>query len=246
MDATAAERLGVTFEPRHLIRTNVLEEAFEKVAELLKDSFVEVIALDSIAALLPEKGHRYSRGDIPSRKSQNHQHRIEYFLKILLGPLFQSRAVLLVTNQIREKVGVMFGNPEMPPWETTPLRDYASVRVDLRRTGTVKERDEAIGIELRAKVIKNRLGPTLRQAEFELVFATGIARESELLSLGLQTGLLTKLSAYIYLGDTRLGHGSANVIQLLRQDADLAAQIRAGIIERSRPEIEPVAGEGGT
>jgi recombination protein RecA len=243
LDPAGAERLGVTLEPRHLIRTNVLEEAFEKVAELLKDSFVEVIALDSIAALLPEERRACSREAVPFYKNENDQYRLEHFLKALLGPLSRSRAVLLITNQVREKIGVIYGNPDTTPWLTLPLRDYASQRIDLRRLGAIKDGDEAVGMTIRAKIVKNRCGAALTQAEFEMRFATGIDRENELVKLGLETGLLHKQGARIYLGDTQLGHGSANVVARLREDADLVARIRAGIIERSRPVTEPAAVE---
>jgi recombination protein RecA len=245
LDPAAAERLGVTLEPRHLIRTNILEEAFEKIAELLKESFVEVIALDSIAALLPEEQRACSRDAVTFHKNENNQYRLEHFLKALLGPLSRSRAALLITNQVREKIGIMYGNPDTTPWMTLPLRDYASQRIDLRRITTIKDGDEPVGVTVRAKVVKNRCGAPLSQAEFELRFATGIDREDELLKLGLETGLLRKRGAHVYLDDTNLGLGSGNVVRRLRQDGELAARIREGVVERSRPVVEPVAeGDG--
>lgn len=234
-DQPTAERLGVNVEAMPFLRTSSLEEAFEKVEELVRGGAVDVIALDGLAALLPEGCHGCSGDGIPPAKDAEHQHRVDYLLKALLGPLSRSRAVLLVSNPVVEKVGVMYGNPETTPWETTPLRTYASVRVELRRVMTIKDRDDALGFQVRAKVLKNRLAAPLVQAEFELHFATGIWTEAELLDLGLQAGVLTKHGARLSFGETLLGTTRTDAVRLLRQDPDLAARIRDGILERLRP-----------
>jgi recombination protein RecA len=228
----AAGRLGVDVDAMPLHQTNGLEDAFEKIEELVRGGAVDVIALDSIAALLPEGAQDCSRSNIPLAKNPEHQHRVNHFLKALLGPLSRSRAVLLITNQVVEKLGVMYGNPETTPWETMPLRSYASQRVELRRVTTIKDGEEALGYEVKASVVKNRLAAPLVKAEFELHFATGICAEAELLALGLEAGLLEKRGGRISHGDLLLGTNRADVLRHLRQDAELAARLRAGIIER--------------
>jgi recombination protein RecA len=234
-DQATAERLGVNVEAMPFHRTGSLEEAFEKIEEFVRGGAVDVIALDTLAALLPEGSRTDPRASIPPQKDAEHQHRIDYFLKALLGPLSRSGAVLLGSNQLVEKAGVMFGSPETTPWETLPLRTYASQRVELRRIMTLKEGDVAVGFQVRAKVVKNRLAPPLVQAEFELHFDTGICDEAALLDLGVEAGLLTRRSARHSFGDLLLGTGRADAVRLLRQDVGLAGRLRDGIIDRFRP-----------
>jgi recombination protein RecA len=240
-DPSSAERLGVDLESMPFHRTNGLEDAFEKIEELALGGAVHLIALDSIAALLPE-GSRTCR-DISSAKSEEHQHRIDHFLKALLGPLARSRAVLLITNQVREKAGVFFGNPETTPWPTLPLRDYASQRVELRRAVTIKDGEEAVGIEVKARILKNRFAAPLGQVEFPLLFASGIDTEAELLGLGLESRVLDKRGAFVFLDDVNLGKGQGEAVRRLRQDAELATRLREGITARLGPQVGPSSEE---
>jgi recombination protein RecA len=230
----ALQRVGIDVEALPLHRTNSLEEAFEKVEELVAGGAVDVIALDSVGALLSDDDRRGGLKDVPMRQNVAHQHKVEYYLKSLIGPLSRSRAVLLVSNYVVEKIGVMFGNPETTPWETTPLRNYASVRVELRRLSPIKERDEALGYEVRARALKSRLAAPLVQAEFELLFASGICSEADLLRLGVETGVLTKRGGTHTFGEVRLGVSRNDALRRLKEDADLSAQVRAAIVERRR------------
>jgi recombination protein RecA len=233
-DPSAGERLGVDVEAMPFLRTSSLEEAFEKVDELVQGGAMDVIALDGLAALLPEGHRRCSRDEVPPSKNEAHQHKVGYFLKTLLGPLSRSRTVLLISNPVVEKLGVFFGNPETTPWETMPLRSCASQRVELKRTSVIKEGEEARGLEVRATVHKNRLAPPLAKVVFHLLFATGVCQETDLLTLGLETHLLTKRGSRLSLDEQVLGTSHDAAVRFLRQDAALAAKLRAAIVERRR------------
>jgi recombination protein RecA len=229
--ATAA-RLGIDLDRMLFHRPSSLEDAFEKIDELVRKGSADVIALDSIASLLPEERRH---DDDPPTQDEKHQRCVEHFLRAILGPLSRSRAVLLVSNQVKDKVGVMFGNPETTPWETLPLRDFASQRVELRRSCVLRDGPVVEGAKVKAKVLKNRFAPPFGQAEFELRFATGLCEEAELVWLGLDAGVVTKADGCLCFGDSLLGKGELEAVCHLRQDADTAARLREGIRERLRP-----------
>jgi recombination protein RecA len=229
--ATAA-RLGIDLERMPFHRTNKLEEAFAKIEELVLGGAVDVIALDTISALMPEGWQNCA--DVPVLQDQEHQHKIEHYLKVLLGPLSRSRAVLLIANHVRERVGMYFGNPETTPWVTMPLRDYASQRIDLRRMAAIKDGDDALGIEVRARIVKNRFAAPVTQAQFQMYFASGICGENDLIALGLEVGLVSKRGNRFAFGEVPLGMGQREAVRALKQDAELAGRLREGIIERMR------------
>lgn len=238
VDALSARRFGIDFDQIAFHQTNVLEEAFAKAVELAHAGNVDVIALDSIAALIPKEQHRID--DLIRQKDEGHRHQIEHALKVLLEPLAQSRATLLITNQIREKVGVMYGNPETIPWATTALRDFASVRVEVRKVTALKDGERLIGQTVRAKVVKSRLSPPSNPVEFHLLFDSGIDQTIDLLDVALDVGTLTKNGSSVSFGERRLGSVSA-VVELLRSDTELAEQVRADVLSRiaaSKAEVE--------
>jgi recombination protein RecA len=167
VEPATADRLGVQWETMLYHRPVSLEEAFERIEELVQGGAVNVIALDSLAALLPRECLSCSHDAIPPNKNEQHQHHISHCLKTLLGPLSRSRAVLLISNPLVEKAGVYFGNPQMIPWETHPLKIYASQIVELRRIGRIKEGENTVGFEIKARVVKNRLAASMTQADLE-------------------------------------------------------------------------------
>jgi recombination protein RecA len=230
LDSATAERLGVNVKAMPLLRSNCLEEAFEKIEELLRGKPIEVIALDSIAALLP-KGNDTCQDFIPG-KNEQHQDRIAHCLKALLRPLARTGAVLLIANQLVEKVGVFYGSPETTPWATMPLRSYASQRVELRRVTQLKAGETVVGAEIKATVVKNRLAAPLARASFHLYFATGIATDSDLLQVGLDDGLLAKKGAWLYYGDVALGNGWDRAREFLRDNAAVAEEITRKILQK--------------
>jgi recombination protein RecA len=242
-----ATRLGIDLERMPFARTNVLEDAFEKISELVQGGAVDVIALDSVAALMATGYTECSRDGLPPKQDELHLHYFEHFLKALLGPLSRSRAVLLISNQVRQKVNVFFGSPETTPWHTAPLRDFAAQRTQLARVGQVKDGEETVGAEVRAKIVKNRLANSFTQASFEIHFATGICKESELLGLGLEAGLLSKRGMYLYFGESPLARGQGEAIRLLQKDTELAGRLKEAILQRLKPEPVPSHdGDGGT
>jgi recombination protein RecA len=232
VDRATAGRLGIDVETMPFLQTSSLEEAFESIEELVKGGAAEVIALDTVAALLPESNRGCSRDAVPPVKNEEHQHQIGHFLKSLLALLASSRAVLLITNQLVPVAGVMFGPTEATPWVTAQLRDHASQRVELRRGVAIKDREDTLGCEVNAKIVKNRLAAPMTRAEFEIHFATGLCAESDLLRLGQDAGLLLKRGSRLFLGEQALGAGRADALRLLREDAQFAARLRDGIVER--------------
>lgn len=225
------ERLGVNTQKMLFHRPTCLEEAFEKIEELVRQKKVDVIALDSIAALVPEKANSCAHDVVPSGKNEQHRHHINHCLRALLSPLAQSGTTLLIANQVVEKVGVMFGSPETTPWETMQLRNYASQRVELRRSTSVKTGDEVVGYMAKAKIVKNRLAPPHTVAEIEILFATGISAAPELLELGMESGLLTKRGGQVFDGDTNLGK-PAQIPGFFAQNSERAEELRARIVEQ--------------
>jgi recombination protein RecA len=232
VEPATAERLGVQWEAMPYHRPASLEEAFERIEELVRGGAVNVIALDSLAALLPMECLSCSRDAIPPYKNEQHQHRISHCLKALLGPLSRSKAVLLISNPLVEKTGVFFGNPQTTPWETQPLKIYASQIVEVRRAATIKEGEDSLGLEIKARVVKNRLAAPMTQTEFELYFATGFSVESELLTLGLELGIVSKRGNRLSFGDVLLGGGRSEALRNLQRDGDLAARLRESLLER--------------
>jgi recombination protein RecA len=226
-DRDAVRRLGV--DPHGLVwhRGNVLEEIAKSVEQFV-DRGVDVIVIDSLAALML-KG-RSAPDDFPQVKDEAHQRATEHWLKTLLAPLAKSKSVLLVLNQTREKVGVMYGTPEMTPWETHPLKDFASVRVELRRLAHIKERDETIGSEVRAKVVKNRLAPPHRTTDLEIYFDRGIGIENDLFNLGLDADVLTRSTGAVRFGGEVIGRAREDVVRRLRRDAALAGRLHEAVL----------------
>jgi recombination protein RecA len=229
----AAQRLGIDVDKMPFERTNCLEEVFAKIDELVRSGAMDVIALDGIAALMG-KGYLSDPGGSGNFtvRDANHQNTIDHYLKSLLGPLAGSGTVLLISNRVVEKIGVVYGSPETVPFATLRVQDYASQRVRLASTGQVKNGDRCIGAAIQGKVVKNRFADPFTKAEFEIRFATGICREEELVRLGLETKVLSKRGNYLSFNNVALGNGPAVAAQQLKEHPELAAQIRAGIIER--------------
>lgn len=233
-------RVGVDPARLLLSRTNVLEDAFAQIEDWIEQG-VDVIALDSIASLVRESVMRRNRADRPDEgKDEEHQRVVENCLKRVLGRLYSSRSVLLVTNQLREKLGVMYGDPMTTPWETLPLRDFASVRADVKRVTHVKDGEATIGAETRVRVVKNRFAGAFRDAEFEVWFDSGICREAELLTYGLTCGAVFRrhdhedeetFGTFTFAG-IDLGREQTAAVRRLKADPVLAERLREAVFAK--------------
>ncbi|EKP93941.1 MULTISPECIES: recombinase RecA [Thermaerobacter] len=227
LDPVYAENLGVDINNLLISQPDTGEQALEIAEALVRSGAVDVIVIDSVAALVP-------RAEIEGEMGDAHvglQARLmSQALRKLTGAIAKSRTCLIFINQIREKVGVMFGNPEVTPGGRA-LKFYASVRLDVRRVETLKQGGEMIGIRARAKVVKNKVAPPFRQAEFDLLYGKGISREGDLLDIATQHGIIEKAGAWYSYGDTRIGQGRENAREYLVQHPEVADAIERRLRE---------------
>lgn len=227
LDPGYARRLGVDIDNLLVSQPDTGEQALEIAEALVRSGAVDVIVVDSVAALVP-------RAEIEGEMGDAHvglQARLmSQALRKLTGAVSKSQTGLIFINQLREKVGVMFGSPEVTPGGRA-LKFYASVRIDVRRIESLKQGQEVVGIRVRAKVVKNKVAPPFRQAEFDLMYGTGISREGDILDLGAQYNIIQKTGAWYSYGDERLGQGRENAKAFLRDHPDLAQEIEMKIRE---------------
>ncbi len=227
-DPSWAKRIGVDLESLMVNQPSSGEEALDICEMLVRSNSVDVIAIDSVAALIP-------RAEIDGEMGDTHvglQARLmSQAMRKLTAAISKSRAVVIFINQIRMKIGVMFGSPETTSGGKA-LLFYSSVRIDTRRISTIKDGDQAVGIHIRARVVKNKVAPPYRDAEFDLMFETGISREGDLLDLAVNDGIVDKSGAWFAYGQVRLGQGRENVKQFLKDNADLADEIEKAILAK--------------
>ncbi|MBX3698921.1 MAG: recombinase RecA [Dokdonella sp.] len=221
LDPSYAEKLGVKVDDLLVSQPDTGEQALEIADMLVRSNAVDVVVVDSVAALTP-------KAEIEGEMGDTHvglQARLmSQALRKLTANIKKSGCLVIFINQIRMKIGVMFGSPETTTGGNA-LKFYASVRLDIRRIGAVKRGDEVIGSETRVKVVKNKVAPPFRQAEFEILYGEGTSREGELIELGVQNNLVEKSGAwYSYKGD-RIGQGKDNVRQYLKEHPDMANEI---------------------
>ncbi|MBI2862245.1 MAG: recombinase RecA [Chloroflexi bacterium] len=225
LDPDYARRCGVNVDELYISQPDTGEQALEIAEALVRSNAVDVVAIDSVAALVP-------RAEIEGEMGDQHlglQARLmSQALRKLAGAINKSKTAVLFTNQLREKIGVMFGSPETTPGGRA-LKFYASVRIDLRRVETIKQGTEAVGSRVRARVVKNKVAPPFRVAEFDILFREGISREGSLLDAGLEMGIVKKSGAFYSFGEARLGQGRENARDFLRQHPELAAEIEEQI-----------------
>jgi recombination protein RecA len=221
LDPTYAANCGINVDDLLISQPDTGEEALEITEALVRSGAVDVIVVDSVAALVP-------RAEIEGEMGDSHvglQARLmSQALRKLAGAISKSGTAVLFINQLREKVGIVFGNPEVTPGGRA-LKFYSSIRIDLRRAETIKEGTEAVGSHIRAKVVKNKVAPPFRSAEFDIMFSHGISREGNLIDLGIELGLVKKAGAFFSYGDIRLGQGRENAKQYLSQNLELAQEI---------------------
>jgi recombination protein RecA len=227
LDPSWAKRLGVKLDELMVSQPDTGEQALEICELLVRSNAVDVIVIDSVAALIP-------RAEIEGEMGDSHvglQARLmSQALRKLTGAINKSRCTVIFINQIREKIGVMFGNPETTPGGRA-LKFYASVRIDVRRTQTIKEGDVSIGSRTRARVVKNKIAPPFRDAEFDIMFDRGISYEGDLLDLAALGNVVEKSGAWYTYKGTRLGQGRENAKAFLQENKDLAEEIRQAVLQ---------------
>ncbi len=248
LDPIYAEKLGVNMGELLVSQPDTGEQALEITDMLVRSGAVDVVVVDSVAALTP-------KAEIEGEMGDSHvglQARLmSQALRKLTANIKRSNCVVVFINQIRMKIGVMFGNPETTTGGNA-LKFYASVRLDIRRTGAVKKGDEVIGNETKVKVVKNKVAPPFKQATFDILYGEGISREGEIVDLGVQAGVVEKSGAWYSYGGQRIGQGKDNARLFLKEHpavaSDIEARIRAqtlpqGVTEDSSPDVEVGPGE---
>jgi recombination protein RecA len=236
LDITYAAKLGVKTEDLLISQPDTGEQALEIADMLVRSGAVDVIVVDSVAALTPKAEIEGEMGE-PQMGLQARL--MSQALRKLTANIKRTNTLVIFINQIRMKIGVLFGNPETTTGGNA-LKFYASVRMDIRRIGSIKKGDEVTGSETRVKVVKNKVSPPFRQAEFDIMYGEGISREGEVLEIGVNLGVLEKSGAwYIYNGD-RLGQGKDNARDFLKENPALAKEIEGKIREKAGVQ-KPVA-----
>ena len=231
LDPVYAKRLGVNLDELLISQPDSGEQALEIVEMLVRSGAVDIVVVDSVAALVPRAELEGEMGD----SFVGLQARLmSQALRKLTGAIARSTCTVVFTNQIREKIGVMFGSPETQPGGRA-LKFYASVRIDLRRIGQVKERDEVIGSRVKATVVKNKIAPPFRRVEFEIRFNQGIHRVGEIMDLGVQHGVVDKSGSWFSYKGERLGQGRERCCTLLTENPDLMARIQEEVLEIADP-----------
>ena len=229
LDPVYAAALGVDVDSLLVSQPDTGEDALEIAEALIRSGAIDVIVIDSVAALVP-------KAEIEGEMGDSHvglQARLmSQALRKLAGAISKSNCVAIFINQLREKVGVVYGNPEVTPGGRA-LKFYSSVRIDIRRTETLKVNGEMVGSRTRAKVVKNKIAPPFKEAEFDIMYGQGISRIGELIDLSVKADVIQKSGAWFNYGETRLGQGRDNVKELLKNNTELAAEIEAKLWENA-------------
>ena len=233
LDPIYAEKLGIDVDELLVSQPDTGEQALEITDMLVRSSAVDIIVVDSVAALTPKAE---IEGDMGDSHMGLQARLMSQALRKITGNIKRSNCLVIFINQIRMKIGVMFGNPETTTGGNA-LKFYASVRLDIRRIGAVKQGDEVVGNETRVKVVKNKVSPPFKQAEFQILYGEGSSLQGEIIDIGTKLGLIDKAGAwYSYQGE-RIGQGKMNVIQYLKENTEMAdaieAQIRAQLLPKT-------------
>jgi recombination protein RecA len=229
LDAQYAQKLGVDLDNLLVSQPDHGEQALEIVEVLVRSNSVDVVVVDSVAALVPKAE---IEGEMGEAQMGLQARLMSQALRKLTGVVSKSKTTLIFINQLREKIGVMFGNPETTTGGRA-LKFYASVRIDIRRIASIKDGDQVIGGRTRVKVVKNKVAPPFREAEFDVMYGEGISREGDLIDLAVEKRIVEKSGAWFAYGGERLGQGRENAKQFLKENPD----VRRAIEERVRREL---------
>ena len=236
LDPIYAGKLGLDVDDLLISQPDAGEQALEIADTLVRSGAIDVLVIDSVAALVPRAELEGEMGDIHVGL---HARLMSQALRKLTASISRSRCMVVFINQIRIKIGVMFGNPETTTGGNA-LKFYASVRLDIRRIGAIKSQDEVIGNQTRVKVVKNKLAPPFRQAEFDIMYGQGISKTGELLDLGANAGIVEKSGSWFSYGGQRIGQGRENAKGFLEQNPEVAAEIEQKIRANAGLKTEPV------
>jgi len=227
LDPSYARKLGVNLDELLISQPDAGEQALEIADTLVRSGAIDVLVVDSVAALVP-------RAELEGEMGDTHvglQARLmSQALRKLTAPINRSNTLVIFINQIRMKIGVMFGSPETTSGGNA-LKFYASVRLDIRRIGQIKDRDNVVGNQTRVKVVKNKVAPPFKVVEFDIMYGEGVSKLGELLDLGVNAGIIEKSGAWFSYGDQRIGQGRENSKQFLRENSEMAAEIERRILE---------------
>ncbi|MCI0631271.1 MAG: recombinase RecA [Phycisphaerales bacterium] len=228
LDPAWAKRIGVNLDEILVSQPDTGEQALEICELLVRSNAVDVVVIDSVAALIPRAE---IEGDMGDAHVGLQARLMSQALRKLTGAISKSETVVIFINQLREKIGIMFGNPETTPGGRA-LKFYASVRIDIRRTSAIKEGEANVGNRVRARVVKNKIAPPFREAEFDIMFNEGISVAGDLLDLAVADEIIAKSGAWFSYKGTRLGQGRENSKVFLRDNPDLAAELRQAVLEK--------------
>ena len=233
LDPVYAKKLGVNTDDMLISQPDNGEQALEIADTLVNSNAIDVLVIDSVAALVPRAE---IEGDMGDSHMGLHARLMSQALRKLTGSISRSQSLVIFINQIRQKIGVMFGNPETTTGGNA-LKFYASVRMDIRRIGAIKDRDEVIGNQTRVKIVKNKLAPPFKTVEFDIMYGEGISKTGEILDLASKDGIVEKSGAwYSYNGD-RIGQGRENAKTFLKENPEIASQIEDSIRASSQKEF---------
>ncbi len=240
LDPVYARKLGVDVDNLLISQPDAGEQALEICDTLIRSGAIDVVVVDSVAALVPRAELEGEMGD---SHMGLHARLMSQALRKLTGSVSKSKTTLIFLNQIRLKIGVVFGNPETTTGGNA-LKFYASIRLEIRRTGSIKEREETTGNQTRVKVVKNKLAPPFRQVDFDIMYGEGVSKVGELIDLGVKAGVVEKAGAWFSHDSQRIGQGRENAKQFLRDHPDVAQAIEAKV--RASAETVTEAMMGGT
>ncbi len=241
LDTIYAQKLGVNLEDLLISQPDTGEQALEITDALVRSGAVDLIVIDSVAALTPRAEIEGDMGDsLPGLQARL----MSQALRKLTGSINRTNTMVIFINQIRMKIGVMFGNPETTTGGNA-LKFYASVRMDIRRTGSIKSGDEVIGNETKVKVVKNKVAPPFKEAHFDILYGEGVSREGEIIDLGVEAKIVEKSGAWYSYGSDRIGQGKDNARQHLRERPELAREIENKVrAHLGVPALPPLKTEG--
>jgi recombination protein RecA len=227
LDTQYAQKLGVNLQELLISQPDTGEQALEIVDALVRSGSVDLIVVDSVAALTPKAELEGEMGDsLPGLQARL----MSQALRKLTATINKTNTMVIFINQIRMKIGVMFGNPETTTGGNA-LKFYASVRLDIRRTGSIKKGDEVIGSETKVKIVKNKVAPPFKTAEFDILYGEGISREGEIIDMGVEARILDKSGAWYAYNGEKIGQGKDNAREFLRENADMAVEIENKVRE---------------